>query len=344
MIELCRPNQRDAWDDYVFRSAEAGHCHLNGWRHVIETSYGHRTLPLWAHENGKTKGILPLVLFRHVLFGRSLVSMPFLDDGGVCADDHATAVELSRGALRLAERFNVDWLDLRHRRPSGLDLPAYGSKITFALELDPDPDRMWSQLDAKVRNQIRKAMKFGLTASWAGAEGLDPFYEILAANMRDLGSPVHSRRFFASILDEFSDSARLILVWDGARPIGAGLCLAFKNTVQVPWASSRREDLAKCPNNLLYWEAIRQSCKDGFRRFDFGRSSPGSGTYNFKKQWKPAEQPLAWQGVSRSGAAAGGSALHAGDDRYGWISNAWKRLPVPVTKVIGPSLRKHISS
>src|SRR5262249_49259759 len=224
MIELCRPNQRDAWDDYVFRSTESGHCHLSGWRRVIEMSYGHRTLPLWAHENGKTKGILPLVLFRHVLFGRSLVSMPFLDDGGVCADDHATAVELSREALRLAERFKVDWLDLRHRRPSGLDLPAYGSKITFALELDPDPDRMWSRLDAKVRNQIRKAMKFGLTASWAGAEGLDPFYEILAANMRDLGSPVHSRRFFASILDEFSDSARLILVWDGARPIGAGLC------------------------------------------------------------------------------------------------------------------------
>ncbi len=91
-------------------------------------------------------------------------------------------------------------------------LRAGGKKVMMILDLLDDPDEMWKRFDAKLRNQVRKASKSGLTAGWSSKEGLSDFYKIFAANMRDLGSPVHSHDFFGAILDEFSDSAKIMLV------------------------------------------------------------------------------------------------------------------------------------
>jgi serine/alanine adding enzyme len=201
---------------------------------------------------------------------------------------------------------------------------------------------MWARLDSKVRNQVRKALKSGLTVAWRGPEALDAFYDLFATNMRDLGSPVHGRRFFAALLTEFRTSARLILVRDGDETVGGGVCLAFRDTVIVPWAATRRDYRPKCPGNLLYWEAIRWSCEAGFRRFDFGRSSPGSGTYLFKKQWGAVESPLFWECFQRTGGRS--DLVQSAGDQHAWLIKAWTRLPVAVTTLIGPPLRGRLSN
>lgn len=344
VIELCRfdHGEEKLWDEYVYRHPSACHSHLSAWRRVIQGSYHHRPFYLWAHENGQTKGILPLILIRSILFDRSLVSLPFLDDGGISADDDRTKSDLYHGALRLCEDHKVDFLDLRHRQLSGLDLPSHGRKVTLMLELSSDPERTWKRFDGNIRNKIQKALRSGLTASWNGAEGLADFYDVFATNMRDLGSPAHSRRFFAAILDEFSDSARLILVRKGSQTIGGGLCLLFRDTILTPWFSTRREYSSTCPNYLLNWEVIRWGCEKGYRRFDFGRSSPGSGTYRFKKQWGAVEEPLHWQCLKRKSDRT--PLVDSDDPRYRWAIRIWKRLPLAVTKLIGPRLRRQISN
>src|SRR5439155_8034263 len=220
---------------------------------VIERSYGHRALYLWAREDGEIKGILPLIRMRRFLLRRSLVSLPFLDDGGICATDEPSRAQLYEAALRLFEEQKADVLDLRHRYGNSLDIPRLGSKVILILALADHPDAMWQRFDAKLRNQIRKAVKSGLAAAWNGREGLSDFYEVFAANMRDLGSPVHSRQFFAAILDEFAESAKLMLVRKGNQTIGGAVCLSFRDTLLVPWASSQRAYFSLCPNNLLYW-------------------------------------------------------------------------------------------
>jgi serine/alanine adding enzyme len=344
MIEVrqLENGEEKAWDDYVYRCSESSHCHLSGWRRVIAHSYGHRSYYLWAHENGVARGILPLVAMRNCFFRRSLVSMPFLDDGGICADNDQIRSRLFQEALRLYERQKANFLDLRHRHANHLDSPRAGEKVVMILDLITDPEEMWKGFDAKLRNQVRKASKSGLTASWSRREGLANFYKIFAVNMRDLGSPVHSRNFFEAIFDEFTDSARIMLVRKDNCVVGGAICLLFRNSMIVPWASSLREYFSLCPNNLLYWEMIQWGCKSGYQRFDFGRSSPGSGTYKFKKQWGTKEEPLHWQCVSRKNWRA--AMPHAEDGKYQWIIRAWSRLPLSVTKFVGPLLRRQVSS
>jgi len=260
------------WDAYVYSSHGTSHSQLSGWRHVIQSSYGHLPFYVWIIENGVPKGILPLILMRGRLMGRSLVSMPYLDDGGVFSEDRGVREELFREAQRLYEEHGVNHLDLRHRIPSGLKLSSTNSKVTLLLDLMDNSDRMWKQFNPKLRNQIRKAVKSELTVSWSGLDALPDFYEVFSMNMRDLGSPVHSRAFFTEILTKFRDSAKLLIVRKKDKAIGAGLCLSFKDTLMMPWASSLRSYRPNCPNNLLYWEAIRYGCEKGYRVFDFGRS------------------------------------------------------------------------
>jgi FemAB-related protein (PEP-CTERM system-associated) len=344
VIEVCQLQSEEEalWDEYVLRCPESSHCHLSGWRRVIECGYGHQPCYLWARENGEVRGVLPLVSMRSFLVRRSLVSLPFLDDGGICADTEQVRSQLYQEAVRLYERQKANFLDLRHRSANTLDLPLNGDKIMMILDLTTNSDVLWKRFDAKLRNQVRKAQKSGLIAGWSGKEELHDFYKVFAANMRDLGSPVHSRRFFAGILEEFPDSAKLMLVRKDAQVIGGAVCFFFRDNMIVPWASSLREYFSLCPNNLLYWEMIRWGCENGYRRFDFGRSSPDSGTYRFKKQWGVKEEPLHWQCLSRR---VGHSVMpHANDAKYQWLIRAWSHLPLIVTKFAGPLLRGQISS
>jgi FemAB-related protein (PEP-CTERM system-associated) len=341
-VDLCRFGAGDdrAWDDYVARQPAAGIYHRSGWARVIERSYGHAPVYLWARDAGGVRGVLPLVLFRGVPGRRSLVSLPFLDEGGVCADTDEVGAALWAAARDVGRRERAAVIELRQGPPSGLPLSALGSKVSVMLDLASDPDVMWKRLDAKVRNQVRKATSSGLTPAWCGVEGLDEFYALFAHNMRDLGSPVHARGFFAAILEEFAGDARLLLVRDGAHVVAGGVCIVFRDTVLVPWASSLRQWRSRCPSNLLYWEVIRSACDKGLRRLDFGRSTPGGGTYRFKMQWGGLERKLHWQTDPPERA----SVIDTGDARYGLAIRVWRHLPVGLTRAIGPIIRRRLSN
>jgi len=344
LAEFCKPDAANEkmWDDFVYNSPDASYCHLSGWRHVIERAYGHRTYYLWAHENGETKGVLPLILMQSRLFGKNLVSVPFLDEGGICTRDEKAKIALYQKSIRLYEDLKADSMDMRHRRPSGIVLPRHGFKVTLTLTLADDPDLIWKSFHPTIRNRTRKALMSGVTAVWNGIEGLGDFYDVFSTNMRDLGSPVHSREFFAAVLEEFPNTAKLLLVRHGGQTIGAALVLLFRDTLLIPWPSSKREYFSLCPNNLLYWEAIRWGCEEGYRVLDFGRSSPGTGTYRFKKQWGAKEEPLHWQCVTRRAQLA--PTLSPVNPRYRLAVGAWKHLPITVANRLGPLLRKQISN
>jgi serine/alanine adding enzyme len=153
------------------------------------------------------------------------------------------------------------------------------------LDRASDVDSQWRAFNAKLRNQIRKAEKNGLQFMVGDLELLDGFYAIFARNMRDLGTPVYAKRFFRNILEVFPDSTRIFAVYHETRMIAAGIGSWFRNTLGILWASSISDYKMLCPNNVLYWEAIRFARDKGFNRLDFGRSTPDEGTYHFKKQF-----------------------------------------------------------
>jgi FemAB-related protein (PEP-CTERM system-associated) len=198
----------------------------------------------------------------------------------------------------------------------------------------------WSSLDKKVRNQVRKAEKSGLTIDSGGPELLNAFYAVFARNMRDLGTPVYGRELFAQVLNAFPTSARIHVVRLGTVPVAAGLTVRSRGRLEIPWASSIRDYNPLCPNHLLYWGAIQYAIETGCDVFDFGRSSPEAGTFKFKEQWGAQPLPLHWEYCLNGSSALPDTSPD--NPKYSLLVSTWKRLPTPIATLIGPHIVRSI--
>ncbi|MEO7274616.1 MAG: FemAB family XrtA/PEP-CTERM system-associated protein, partial [Vicinamibacterales bacterium] len=232
-------------------------------------------------------------------------------------------------------------VELRHLAPHYAGrLPAKQHKVAMTRPLPGDAETLWNALDRKVRNQVRKAEKSHLTAVHGGRELVPEFYAVFARNMRDLGTPVYSQRFFATILEELRTTAEIVVVRLGATPIAASLTFRWRSVTEVPWASSLREHRALSPNMLLYWTMLTRTIENGSTVFDFGRSTPNESTFHFKTQWGATPAPFNWE----YWLAAGGTLpdQSPANPKFQAAIEIWKRLPVPVTTWLGPHIIRSI--
>jgi FemAB-related protein (PEP-CTERM system-associated) len=326
---------RRVWDDYVHASPHGTVCHLYHWRDIIQRAYGHRTYYLAAVANSEIQGVLPLVLLRSRLFGRHLVSMPFMDYGGIVTQaGPAVRQQLVDAALRLARHHRAT-LSLRCARDQGLELPLWLEKLTMLIDLGTSEEELWGCLPSERRNRIRKAQKNGLRVSFQGAEALDSFYDIFATNMRDLGSPVHSRAFFRQMFTHLSPYLKVVLVNYDQRPIGGVCALFYKDAMLIPgWIASLRQYFSLCPNQILHWELMRYGIAHRYRVLDLGRSSKDTGTFEAKRQWHARPSQLYYYYFPEMPPEGGESV------RFTRQASVWRRLPLPLANTIGPRLRR----
>jgi FemAB-related protein (PEP-CTERM system-associated) len=311
------------------------------WLNVLEESFAHSVYMLEAFDGDRTTGILPLAFVHSFLFGRFLVSLPYLNSNGVIAADESTRHRLVDRAVQLADELRVRHLELRHEQP--IEHTALTGRLTtkvhMRLPLPDFPGPLWEGLPAKVRNQVRKGEKSGLTVAWGGIELLPEFYAVFSRNMRDLGTPVYGQRLFASILRHFPNEAELCVVRADKTPVASALLLHGKGVTEVPSASSLREYNSTCANMLMYWNLLDRTVQRGQAVFDFGRSTTDGNTYRFKKQWGAVPEPAVWQYYTRGGQAAD---LRPDNPRYQRMIRVWQRLPLRLTRWIGPMIVRGI--
>jgi FemAB-related protein (PEP-CTERM system-associated) len=326
-------------------SVERSHlAHAVEWAAVIRDAYGHSPLYLVAQDESGDHGMLPAIVVRRPFLRPVVTSMPFLDGGGPCVTaahvESALITRLAQEARRLGARF----VEIRSSRRLPVPHAPMEHKVNLVLPLAPDPDIVFGRIDRAARSQIRKAERSGLAIDVGGREHLDAFFRIFETRMHELGTPVHAKAFFEAVFTHFGSRARIALATKGSTPIGGLMVLASGDTVTVPWAASLREHAALCPNMLLYWEIIRASCRDGFERFDFGRSTRNSGTYRFKKQWGTTDEPIYWYSipvapVQEELVEPRSDVVPAGELGV----HIWRWLPCPVTRQLGPRVRKYLT-
>jgi FemAB-related protein (PEP-CTERM system-associated) len=345
-VEVCErfaePQTRQACQLLIDRAGISGALHCDPrWPGVLSEGLRHTPYLLLARRGEDPVGFLPLALVESWLFGRFLVSLPFVNTAGVVADDQAAATALIDRAVELADRLDVRHLELRHEQP--IEHAALGTRLTskvhMRLALPGSSDELWDTLKAKVRNQVRKGEKCGLAPGFGGLELLDDFYGVFARNMRDLGTPVFSRRLFRAILAEFAGAAELCVVRRNKRAVAGALLVHGHGVTEVPSASSLRRFNWTNANMLMYWHLLRRAVERGQDVFDFGRSSPNSSTFRFKRQWGARPEPAVWQYYVRKGSA-GEMRIESG--KYDRMIALWQRLPVWLTRLVGPAIVRGI--
>lgn len=336
-IKQYTEDKSNAWDEYVQNSSTATFFHQTGWKNALEKTFGYQARYIYAESEGRIRGVLPLFLVKNLLSGKALVSLPFGVYGGVCADNEEAAKLLIAEAERITKEENANYLELRHKTAPTNGMPVKELYATFIKELPKDKKDCLEQIPRKCRAACRKGLSLGLEAK-AGSELLKEFYDIYAVSVRNLGSPVFPFRFLENLAREFPGKMTVLSVTYRGRPIAAVLTFLYKDTIMPYYAGALPRYFKYQPNNVMYLKLMEYGVERGYRYFDFGRSKKGTGSYDFKEFFGFEAQALHYQYyLNKINELPDTSSV---SPKVQLAVQAWKRMPVWMTKIVGPKIIK----
>ncbi len=315
------------------------------WVKSIISAYGHDFFYLIAKSGNKIVGVFPLCKFKDISNKLSLCSLPYCDIGGILSINDEVKESLLGYAIELLNEKNLRKLEIRSRNyASEIDVEEKKTqKVSMLLELPKNSDELFTGFKSKLRSQIRKSEKNGLTFDASNSkDSIDDFFYVFSRNMHDLGSPTHSIKWFREISKLFKEDMLVGRVWLGSQIIGSGILLFSGKNVSIPWASTLRSYNHLAPNMLLYWNLLKVSCDRKCNLFDFGRSSFGEGTYKFKQQWGARPVLLDWYTLDNQGRYIDQDISGPGSARQ-FVESIWKKMPLSLVNAIGPRVRGYIS-
>ena len=324
------------------KKSDHGHVyHLYQWGTLLEEVHGHRLVYLQ-----EDKGIFPLAYLKSLVFGNRLISLPFADYCGPCAQDEKTAEKLISDSEDVAQELDVDFIEIRC--PSNRYFDIFNRRgfvrrddyFTFVLPLNKKIDELWADVGKNRKKMIRKAERNDIQIIEAtNGTDLNIFYQLYQKTMKRLGSPPQPYQFFARMWDIFyPQNLRIFLATYEGKYIAGKLFLLHKDVIYQVYGCSLREYLNLAPNDLLQWHIIKWGNENKFSYTSFGRAREGEGTTLFKKQWGSefVKMPYFYKFYKRE-------LKKRQEIQYRWVSQLWsKYMPEFVANRIGPWIIKQV--
>jgi FemAB-related protein (PEP-CTERM system-associated) len=331
---------RPAWDAFVISCHDATFFHRAGWKRVIERSFGHRTYYLYAEKDGRIEGVLPLVHIKAPALGSSLSSLAFCVYGGPAAESPEVRTALDQAARALADRLDVDHLEYRHIRSQAY--PGAVEKadlyVTFRKPIEAEVEKNLLAIPRKQRAMVRKAQKLGLQAEID--QDCGRLFAVYSESVRNLGTPVFSRRYFEELKREFAEDCEILIVTNNGNPVSGVMSFYFRDEVLPYYGGGTERARELAANDFMYWEVMRRACERGCRSFDFGRSKRATGAFDFKKNWGFSAESLCYQYVMRRGTKP--PDVNPLNPKFRLFVETWKHLPLSVANFIGPHIVKYL--
>lgn len=342
-VELIDPIGDPSWAEFVAASPTSEIFHHPRWLELLRDQYSYEIKACCVRGEDGIEAALPFARVDSRLTGSRLVSLPFSD---MCSPALSAGADLEAlGTLGEAVA--------SHAEEEGLELTVHGAMpgipggfvserfVRHELQLPEDPDAAEKGASKSLRRGVSKARKEGLRAERrTDAGALDAFYRLHLRTRQRLGVPTQPKRFIARFEELFAAGLGSVwLILDGETPVAANVYLTHNDTVTYKYGASAAEALPKRPNNLLMLEAIRWSCENGFRKFDFGRTDlDNEGLRRFKVSWGAEELPLSYTYLtSREPAPVGEQSL-----RERVMTATIQRSPAVVGRLAGEMLYRHV--
>ena len=176
-------------------------------------------------------------------------------------------------------------------RHGGKNFEAIQPKFVFRLWLNGrTEDELMASFHQKWRYNIRLAVKKGVEVRVCGKEMVPDFARImLTTGVRD-GFVTRPPEYFANMLDNLGEHARLYMAFHEGQPIAGTLAIHYGDKVWYLYGASSNEHRNLMPNYLLQWSMIQWAVETGCSVYDFrgvsgdiSEDNPLYGLYKFKK-------------------------------------------------------------
>lgn len=337
-VKILTSVNRAKWDAYIELKDDATFFHLSGWMEVLARGLGHKPYFLYAEQDGKIVGVLPLAHVQSLLFGNSLVSTPFCVYGGVVSDSVIVSDLLERYACELAAKLSVDYLEIRNQQPVEGDWETKDLYVTFKKEISTEPEVNMLSIPRKQRAVVRKAINLELKSEID--HDLDRFYQAYSESVRNLGTPVFSKKYFRVLKEVFESQCGILTITKDGKLVASVLSFYFRDEVLPYYGGGVAAARVLKGNDFMYWELMRRSGEQGVRLFDFGRSKKGAGSYSFKKNWGFDPVPLHYRYHLVKTTSV--PDINPMNPKYQLFIKIWRKLPLEVANFIGPYIARNL--
>lgn len=339
IIEEISESTKEQLEVYISSRKDSTFVDTWQWRQVFENTNNLRNYWYIARQNGKIKGFLGLILAKHPIFGRYLATAPFASQGGFYFDNELAFEGLVQKASRLQTELRARYVVIRHlgnEFPLPRGWTEDSSYVTFHIPLMQDAETFFKKgLKKRVRQTINKGARNELKVRFGRNELLDDFYHVITECMRQLGSPFHSKRYNATILDYFNDKVNLVVLYTKKQnPVGCSLIIEHGDAVVQLYGNLLREYRHLNAGEFLDWTIIKESFIRGLKYLDMGRSLIASGQERYKIKWQGRRIQLRyWFKLS-----AGKELPHfnQANRRYQLPIRIWQLMPLCLSRTLGP--------
>lgn len=331
------------WDQFVTQNPDGMPTHMAYWQAILKKIYRYQCFFLYAQQDNEIVGVLPLFFVNSLITGRGLHSMP----GALCSGDNRIALSLISEANRIADIIKADYLLLRDSRTKwgGAGLDAIHVHSGVRLSLNSDPKIIWNQLNKDVRRYLRHSQSLPDVRMDKSQGDLRDFYTAFLAFSHKAGTPLFKFDFLNEVANKNLESRQVFVSYVNNKPVGGYFNLMVGNTLYGFWGAALHDYRAYHINHQAYWASIEYACEKGLKTLDLGRSSDPSGQLQFKSQWGDTIYPIyqlfqIYRGKAPTALMA--SNVHDDGRNLSFFRRVWTRLPVPVVRVLGPYIRRHI--
>jgi hypothetical protein len=326
-----------AWQQFVDDQPEAGPLHHAGWYRVLREAYRVQPAFFMATDvSGAIRGIVPTYRSNSVFTGRHYTTL----EGGILAGDAEAQRALHATIKDLRNEPGVAYSQLRGGAVDERDAIQIATVHTV-LRTGEGRDARWAAIKGKTRWGIRQAEKQELHVGRNDdLSGLDAFYDLYAAHMRDLGTPVFGSGTLRAMRRHIGpERLRLYLLTHRGKCIGGMVCVVHGRRWTDLYAIVRRSRETEFANYLLYWHVIREAADLGVEEFDLGRSAPQSTVHLFKRKWGGRDVEIPYIFFAGPRARSRSFGLVGETREMGLRQRVWSKLPLTLCNIVGPLVR-----
>ncbi len=341
-LKIINPINYNNWDELLLSTNDYSFFHTSHWARVLHESYGYRPLYFSVINNGSLRFSLPLMEIKSRLTGKRGVSLPFTDYCDPIVNEDIHFQDMIDYAIEYGEHAGWKYIEIRSLRNISENILPSLEYYGHTLELSKDEDLIYSQLRSSTRRNIKKAARDGVEIQMGNSpESMREFYRLNCTTRKMHGIPPQPWNFFRNIYDHVisENHGNVILASYKGVTIAGAVYFHFGKKVIFKYGASDKRYHHLRPNNLVMWEAIKEYCNRGYKTFCLGRTeSENQGLRQFKNGWGASEKIIKYYRYDfrRNRFLNGNSHVS------GFHNKVFNRMPVPMLKMIGSALYKHM--
>lgn len=308
-ISLVIANDPDAkkWDDAVLASPHGTIFHTYSWLKIVEKNTGTTLYPILAYKGTELVALYPIYVRKLAFFNIALsppsgvyllyLGPAFLGYEQLKQDKKETLYHTLQAAIDKFIFNDLHCIYSRIRTSPGLldSRPLVWQKyqvepyFTYRIDLSKGVDHVWEQFDRKLRGDIKKAIREGVTIKTGSREDLDFIQKSLSRRFAEQGyTPLNHEKYLLDLYSAFApDNLKIFLAEFRNQVVGGMVALRFKDVAYL-WIGVPKGNLPGISaNDLVQWEGIQWACNNGCTYYEEMDSGEDPRLTSYKSKYNP---------------------------------------------------------